>query len=69
MLLSDEQAGSGSSRQAPISADKFQLRFDVVNQKCHITVQIKLRHFKNQGIAQHCLSTNSINLMESKYLF
>jgi hypothetical protein len=63
MLLPDEQAGSGSSGEAPISADEFQLRFDVVNQKCHVPVQIKLGHFKNQGIAQHCLSTNSVNLM------
>lgn len=62
MLLSDEQAGSGSSREAPISANEFQLRFDVVNQKGHVTVQIKLGNFKNQGIAQHCFSANPINL-------
>lgn len=62
MLLADQQANGWATGQPPIFANELQFRFDVIDQQCHITVQVEIGHFENQWITKNGHAADTINL-------
>lgn len=62
VLLPDEEADGGPAGQPPVLAHELQLRLDIVNQKGHVPIQIKVRHLENERIAENCHSADAVHL-------
>lgn len=61
VLLANQKAHRRPTWQAPIFADKLKLRLDVVDQQCHIAIQIEIGHLKDQRITEHGHSAHAIH--------
>lgn len=62
VLLTNENTDSWSAREAPILADKVQLRFDVIDEQGHVVRQVKVAHLEHERVAQHSLATHAVHL-------
>lgn len=62
VFFSDEDTNSRSTRQSPVFANEMELRLNVINQQCHIMREVEVTHLKHQWVAQHSLTTYTVNL-------
>lgn len=48
-------------------ANELQLSLDIVDEQGHVSVQIELRHFEYERVAQHGHAANPVYLKHNEY--